>query len=112
MAAIDQITAHFNRQEMRRIEVPEWGEEGQPLVIFSRPMTLEEKQKLLNVGERDGRLMMLVETLIMKALDANGGRLFQIDAKKSLKSNADPDVLARVALEITRSPTPEELEKK
>lgn len=113
MSALDQIKAHFSRQELRRIEVPEWGtEEGGPLVIFSKPMTLEEKQRLLNVGEREGRLMMLVETLVMKALNADGSRMFQIDAKKELKISADPDVLARVALEITRSLSPEELEKK
>ena len=37
--AIDRAVAHFSAQEVRTIEVPEWGDEDGPLVIYVEPFT-------------------------------------------------------------------------
>jgi hypothetical protein len=43
---IDRVKEHFESQGVKKIEVAEWGEEGQPLVIYSKPFSLGEKRGL------------------------------------------------------------------
>ena len=40
MGILDQIKAHSRPEEVRTIEVPEWGPEGAPLVIHYKMVTL------------------------------------------------------------------------
>ena len=40
--AIERAVAHFSAQEFRAIEVPEWGDDDGPLVIYVEPFTLRE----------------------------------------------------------------------
>ena len=35
--AIENVVAHFDSQEIKKIEVKEWGTEDQPLEIFTKP---------------------------------------------------------------------------
>lgn len=111
MAAIDNLRAHFSRQQVRVIEVPEWaGDDGRPLLIYAKPLTLADKQKLRHLALNGGELEVLAQTLIMKAEDECGGRLFTVADKHALMHSVDPDVLARVASHITRPRTEEEFE--
>jgi hypothetical protein len=43
---IDRVKEHFESQGVKKIEVAEWGEEGQPLVIYCSPFNLAEKRNL------------------------------------------------------------------
>jgi hypothetical protein len=54
---------------------------------------------------------LLVDILILKATDADGKKLFDIDHKPTLLNKADSNVIARVANAIisTQAPTVEEL---
>jgi len=113
MSAIDSVKAHFSRQMVRTVEVPEWaGEDGQPMIIYARPLTLSEKQRLRTMAQSGGDMEILVNTLIMKAEDSQGVKLFTIEHTRDLMNNADPDVVARVVVQITRPRTEDELEKK
>lgn len=112
MAAIDFARAHFSAKARIRIEVPEWAVEGGgPLVIHASPLTLAEKQKIDVYRERWGNMEGLAYTLILKAEDAEGKKLFTLDDKRALMTQVDPDVLARVVLAIVVPATPEVLEK-
>ena len=48
MRAIDKAKAHFNSLETKRIEVPEWGDENEPLVIFVKPSPFQKLQSCFN----------------------------------------------------------------
>ena len=48
--AIDNVVAHFDSQEIKKIEVKEWGTEDQPLEIFTKPLTLQESKKLYKMA--------------------------------------------------------------
>ena len=48
--AIDNVVAHFDAQEIKKIEVKEWGTEDQPLEIFTKPLTLQESKKLYKMA--------------------------------------------------------------
>lgn len=116
MGAMDNVRAHFARLAVPPIEVPEWGDqtapEGDParvLVIYSRPLTLAEKAKLMEIGEQFGRMNMLAHTLIIKATDKAGNALFSLEDKPALMKHCDPDVLSRVVTHITKIRTESEV---
>ena len=47
MGAIDNVVAHFDAQEVNSFEVPEWGTDGKPLVIYAKPLTLHESKNFI-----------------------------------------------------------------
>ena len=103
MSVLDQIKAHFEKEldDMRPIQpVPEWGPAGQPLEIFIRPITLEEQDQIRPYyGTNDA----LVMTLIMRARDAKGKRLFTKPDRIEIKQWADPRVLERVIIDMSKA---------
>lgn len=100
MSVLDNMVAHFSEQEMKEIEVPEWGDEQGSLIIYTKPFTLKEQKRLTTLAKNDA-IEMLAHTLIMKALNANGEKLFNLGDKTKLMNNVDPFILARVVAEIT-----------
>jgi hypothetical protein len=52
MSVIDRVKEHFESQGVKTINVAEWGEEGQPLVIYSSPFTLAEKRNLFKGAKK------------------------------------------------------------
>ena len=110
MRAIDRAKDHFNSLQVKRIEVPEWGDEKGPFVIYSKPFTLRDQGKLQMATKNSNESEMLAELLVMKALDEKGDSLFTIEDKMSLKTQVDASVLARIASQIMMV-NPSELEK-
>ena len=111
MSVIDRVKEHFESQGVKKIEVAEWGEEGQPLVIYSTPMSLNEKRNLFK-SAKDTDLAVMVDAIFLKAKDKDGNRIFKLDDKQVLLNNADPEVIARVATDILNTNTLEDAEKK
>lgn len=97
MSTIDRIKAHFSDLGTKSIEVPEWGEEGKPLVIYFTPMTIAEQQQVRNAADRDGAVSANVDLLVLKALDAEGKKVFTIEHKLLLRKQADARVVRRIA---------------
>ncbi len=100
MDPIDLVREHFASLGTRKIEVPEW-----KLTIYAAPVTLAEKNRLYRKG-KDNDMELLVDLLIMKASDANGQKLFNIDHKPTLLNKADSNVVARVANAILADEAP------
>lgn len=96
---IERIKSHFDAKETKMIEVPEWGDDDQPLYIYATPMTLAQKNRLYKMA-KDDDLGLMVEALIMKAKDKEGNALFTRGDKPDLMRNCDPDILIRVANSI------------
>ena len=111
MSVIDRVKEHFESQGVKKIEVAEWGEEGQPLVIYCSPFTLAEKRNLFK-GAKSDDLGVLVDAIMLKARDKDGNKVFKLDDKQILLNNADPEVIARVATDILNTNTLEDAEKK
>lgn len=104
MSVIDNMKTHFSNKDVRTIEVNEWGDGDNPLVIYVKPFTLAEQKKLYNMSQNDD-MEMLAYTLIMKALDKEGEKIFNLGDKQDLLNNVDPFVLADVVSKITESTT-------
>ena len=99
MSAIDNAKKHFAEQDVKVIEVPEWGEDDKALKIYSKPLTLAETSKLYKMSKEDD-LTMMAYVLIYKALDENGDKLFDLADKNALLHNVDQEVLVSVATQI------------
>ena len=91
MSVIDNAVKHFDEQDVRVTLVPEWGQDNEPLKIYSKPLTLS--------------------VLIYKALDGEGAKLFDIGDKNKLLNSVDREVLVRVAQEIMGQVPIEETKK-
>ena len=111
MSVIDRVKDHFESQGVKIINVAEWGQEGQPLVIYSTPMSLAEKRNLFK-SAKDNDLGIMVDVITLKSKDKEGNKVFKLDDKQTLMNKADPEVIARVAGEILNSVSLEDAEKK
>lgn len=109
MSAIDAAIAHWKSLPRKSIDVPEWGAGDKPLVIFWKPWTLEERMKVFGAGELT--LDAYVAVILLKAENEQGEKMFTLEDKPKLRRFVEPSVLARVALEIMKAPTPEDVEK-
>lgn len=93
--AIDNITSHFRSKvsgDLKEIDVPEWNMK----VYFKSTQTLQEQTKVIELAQKGQTVEALVETLIMKARDKDGNKLFKPVEKTVLMNEADPDVVIRV----------------
>ena len=109
MSAIsDRIRAHYESLGTREIAVPEWGEPGAPLQLRALPLTVADKQWILQQAGED-EFLQLVYTLIRCARTPQGDAVFALGDSAMLKREADERVIRRVAGEILAGPTETEL---
>lgn len=87
--------------EVRIIEVPEWGDETGPAKIYVKPANLLVRDKIFKYA-KDGSLVSLAASLVMRAMTEQGARVWQPTESviNNVAKTVDPDVLARVVLEI------------
>ena len=98
-SALDKITTHFRNKlggELKSILVPEW----ELTIYFKETITLKEQSKLIELATGGKTTEALVETLITKARNADGTRMFQAADKVVFMNEVDPQVLIRVVGEI------------
>jgi len=98
--AIQRATEHYKSKPLKRIEIPEWGDEEGPLIAYSTPFTLKDQGRLQYITEKQSQADVLAELLIMKLMDEDGEKLFTIEDKNSLRNDVDANVVARVANSI------------
>ena len=91
----DRIAAHAALDEFRTIDVPEWGENGVPLVIKYKPVTLGDLTDAYKLHPNDA-VRQNVDILCMKAMDEDGKPLFKRIDALHLMEKAAPDVLLRI----------------
>jgi len=84
---------------MSSIVVEEW----KGCEIFFKPATLEQKNAIYGyIADND--LQSLAETIVRRALDADGKKLFSNADKKAFMTQMDPDIVSRVAVAINEEP--------
>lgn len=100
MRVIERATAHFKSKSVKKIEVPEWGDENEPLIIYIEPFTLKDQGRLQNATKGSSESEALAELLVLKCLDSEGNKMFTIEDKPALRSKVDANIIARVASQI------------
>tara|TARA_R100000353_G_C6344219_1_gene151299 strand:- start:80 stop:433 length:354 start_codon:yes stop_codon:yes gene_type:complete len=104
------IRDHFNTQETRIIEVPEWGLVGDK-AIHCKPFNMSEKAKIFK-GATSTDLIVLIDVIIEKALTKDGNKMFNATHILGFKTKADTNVIADVATRIMGSQDTDIIEAK
>ena len=89
---------HFKHQEIKIIEVEEWGLTGED-AIYVKPFTLLEKAEIFK-GSNDNDLTVLIDVIVKKAETKDGEKMFDLESKVKMKKFVDPDIIGKVASQI------------
>jgi hypothetical protein len=109
-SVLDKATSHFRSRisgEMRKVHVPEWECD----IYFKPTMTLKEQGKLVELASQGKQVEALVESLIVKARNQDGTKMFNIADKMVLLNEVDPAVIIRVVGEINEANDEQDMEK-
>jgi hypothetical protein len=96
---IDRATSHFRSKisgEMKKITVPEWECD----IWFKEANTLKEESKLIELAQQGKTVEALVETLIIKARNQDGTKMFTALDKVVFMNEVDPNVVIRVVADM------------
>jgi len=96
---IDKATSHFRTKlsaEMHSVYVPEWDAK----IFFKPTITLKEQSKLIELATSGKQVEALCESLIVKARNEDGTKMFGPADKVILMNEVDPQVIIRVVGEI------------
>jgi len=111
MKAIDHVTAHYNANKKTPVEVPEWGKKKKPFVLYFDPMTPYERKQIYGANGGVFDAEAAVDTLMMKALDEHGNKLFEPQDRHKLLTEADGGVTGWIATIIAMPTQKAALEK-
>lgn len=107
---MDNATKHFSEQlsgGLLSIEVPEWD----ATIWFKPAFTFAQQEKIIQLSN-DGKMVeALVETLIVRALDKDGKKVFTHASKTRLMNQVDPNIIIRVVGEMNQEIKEEDLGK-
>ena len=98
----DKIAKHYQTSisgELKKIHVAEWETD-----IYCRSTyALKDESKVIELQSQGKTLEALVESIVVKARDKNGKRLFQDADRIKLMNEADPEVVLKVASAINNA---------
>jgi hypothetical protein len=110
---LDKATSHFREKlsaEMKYVVVPEWDDAK---IYYKSTITLREQSKLIELSSQGKTVEALVESLIVKARNEDGTKMFSMPDKMTFLNEVDPNVIIRVVGEMntTEDLLQEEVEK-
>jgi hypothetical protein len=106
---LDKATAHFREKiggEMKHITVPEWDCK----IYFKPSVTLREQSKLIELSQAGKTVEALVESLIVKARNEDGTKMFNIAEKAIFMNEIDPAIIIRVVGEMNSANNEQDLD--
>ena len=92
---LEKATAHFRNQisgEMKSVDVPEW----ETKIYFKSVTNLKEEGRLLELTQQGKSVEALVESLVTRARNEDGTRMFNMADKVTMLNEVDPKVLIRI----------------
>lgn len=100
--ALEKVTAHFRNKisgEMSSINVEEWDLK----IFYKASNTLSEEGKLIELAQKGKTVEALVETLLMKARNEDGTKMFSPGDKQVFLNEVDPTLIIRVVGEMNNA---------
>lgn len=88
------------------IRVPEWEAE----VWYKPATTFQQESKIVELTSQGKTVEALVESLIMRALDAEGKPLFTRADKPELMRAVDPSIIMRIMADMNDTETAKSIE--
>lgn len=99
MSVIQKASAHFKgilAQNLRSIEVPEW----ETTIYFKPATTFAQEQKIVQLHAEGKIVEALVESLIQRALDESGAKMFKQADKPQFMNEVDPKIIMRCVTQM------------
>jgi len=95
MSVLQKAKQHYHSTmsgEMKSIKVEEWDE----TVYFKPNANFAQQGKILELHNKGKIAEALVETLMQRALTAEGKRMFNFGDKDTLLREVDPEIIVRI----------------
>lgn len=102
-SVLEKATAHFRGKltgDMRKISVPEWECD----IYVRQSSTLREESKILELSQQGKSVEALVESIIVKARNEDGTKMFNMADKAIFMNEMDPNVIIRIAAGMNNVP--------
>jgi hypothetical protein len=99
---LDNATKHFREKisgSMKKVHVPEWDCD----IYFKASNTLKEQAKLIQLAQEGKTVEALVETLIIKARNEDGSKMFAMPDKVTFMNEVDPSIIIRIVGDINEA---------
>jgi len=111
-SAIDIATGHFKDKlggKLLKYHSEDWGMD----IYYKATASLAVENKIMSLQQQNKTAEALVESVISKALDENGEKLFKPTDRAEFLHSVDPQVIIKVAtvLNNANAETVEEIEK-
>lgn len=111
-ALLAAISAHAEPDKVRTIPVPEWAlDDGKPLIINYTMVTLNDLSVVIELDGSGDFNKHAARIVALKAMDANGVRLFKTADATVIRETADPSVVKRIAMAMLARTSIEDAEK-
>lgn len=88
------------------IRVPEWECD----IWYKAATTFQQESKIVELTSQGKTVEALVESLIMRALDADGNAIFSRADKPELMRSVDPSVIMRIMADMNDTESAEQTE--
>lgn len=99
---LEKAKQHFRNvisgEGLRHIDVPEWGDNGQPLKIYFKPLpalSIKQYSRFIELGTQQ-TVEAFVEMLILRCLDSEGRALFKPMDKTEMLRHISPIVVCDI----------------
>lgn len=99
MKTLEKISQHYQRAiagDLEKIEVKEWDMD----IYCRRTYPFKDEAKVIELQAQGKTVEALVESLIVKALDKDGKKIFRDADRINLMNEADPSVIIKIAGQI------------
>lgn len=102
MSVLQQAKAKYKAQlgnDLLSVELPDY-----ELTVYFRPVTnLMQQQKVIELHQQGKIVEALVETVITRALDADGKKMFSSADRDELLREVNPDFVIQIATAINNN---------
>tara|TARA_R110002073_G_scaffold120601_1_gene262642 strand:- start:18345 stop:18722 length:378 start_codon:yes stop_codon:yes gene_type:complete len=109
-AAKPLVSAYLQQAKVRheghltKVDVVEFGEDGDPVAVFAKKPTIADRSAILRQSfesaGRDDQFEQAIRTVIRLACDETGEKLFTLEHAQFLRTNVDGDVIQALAYRL------------
>jgi hypothetical protein len=99
---LEKATAHFRNVisgDLKKVTVPEWECD----IYFKPATTLKEESKLIELAQQGKTVEALVESLIIRARNSDGTKMFTQLDRQVFMNEIDPNIIIRIVGEMNTS---------
>lgn len=100
-SVLDKATAHFRNKiagEMSSFKVEEWD----TTIYFKQANSLKEEAKILELSQQGKTVEALIETIIIRARNEDGTKMFKPMDRTVFMNEVDPAVIISIAGKINK----------